>query len=235
MITNRRLCRMATNISDWYQNVLNYIPGLPYPALIDAGRKISRRFCKETWLWKNTLDLIDVVEDTSAYTLTIPAALYAELEAVPDDGVRYKQDGLDEELFNNLTCTSEDELDALYPNWRYKTHPTPSMFYVDNVNKNVNLVYTPEDASTEGLEVSVILKPSRTSTVVPDFLYDDYEEVIQAGMLSELFNRSSEQWYDPVKAGQHEVMFRNGVNDGKIKRFTGKTNKPTNIKMRFFA
>lgn len=226
---------MATNISDWYQNILGFIPNLPYPALIDAGRKVSREFCKQTWLWKYTLDLIDVDADTSAYTLTIPVSLYADLEAIPDDGVRYKEDGQDEELFKNLTCTSEDELDALYPSWRYRTHPTPSMFYVDNVNKNVNLVYTPEDDSTEGLEVSVILKPARTATVVPDFIYDDYEKVIEEGMLSELFNRKSEPWYDPMEAGRHEVMFRNGCNDGKINRFTGKTNKPTNIKMRFFA
>jgi hypothetical protein len=226
---------MATNISDWYSNIIKSIPGLPYPALIEAGRKASREFCKQTWLWKNTLDLIDVVADTSAYSLTIPAALYADLEAIPDDGVRYKQDGEDEDQFANLICTSESELDAAYPNWRYKTHPAPSMFYVDNVNKNVNLVYTPEDDSTEGLEVSVILKPSRTSTVVPDFLYDDYEEVMDAGIFTRLFNQKSESWYDPVEAGRQKVMFRNGCNDAKIKRFTGKTNKPMNIKMRFFA
>lgn len=223
------------NLTDWIPNITKHIPNIPAPDINNAVRDACRKFCVETWIWKNTLALINVVASTSAYDLTIPAALYAELVAVPNDGVRYKQNGEATTQFSPLTCTSEDELDAESGNWRYETSPQPTRFYVDNIDKKVNLVYTPEDASASGLEVSVILKPSKTALTVPDFLHDDYEDVIEAGALEDLLNRKNRSFYDPQEAGRHGSRFRAGYNEAKMKRFTGATNKPMSIKMRFFA
>lgn len=223
------------SISDWYSQALKSIPGLPRPALIDAGRDACRDFCRETWLWRYTLPLISVVALTSAYTLTIPSALYADLENIPDDGVRFKESGATTDEFFPLTCTSEQELDSQYKNWRYETAPLPSRFHVDNIDKKVNLTPIPENASASGLEVTCILKPSKTAELVPDFLYDDYEKVITAGILADLFMRKSEEWHDPQEAVRNAAEFRIGCNDAKMKRFTGRTNKPMQVKMRFFA
>lgn len=226
---------MATNLSAWYPDILAQIPSIAVPSMNDAIRKACRKFCKESWIWRYTLDLIDVEADTSEYTLTIPVALYADLVAIPKDGVKYKEDGEDEEAFNDLTCTSEDELDSISSAWRYETHPNPSKFYVDNVDKDLHLVPEPEDASTEGLEVTVILMPDNTCTTVPDFLFDDYQDTITAGALEDLLNRRSTEGYDPNLAQKYGLDFRNGYNDAKLKRFTGGTNKPLNVTMRFFA
>lgn len=226
---------MANNLTDWYSNILKHIPAIPVTDINDAVRHACRKFCKETWLWKYTLGLIDVVADTSEYTLTIPEALYAELIAIPEDGVRYKEDGADEDSFCKLICTSEADLDNTYPGWRYDTGPQPSRFYVDNIDKHLHLYPEPEDASTEGLEVSVILMPARTAISVPDFLYDDYELIIESGALEDLFNRKQRSYYDPQEAIRHGGIFKSGYNDAKMKRFTGATNKQMTVKMRFFA
>lgn len=226
---------MAVNLSNWYQGALQHIPNLPANALIDAVREAGRKFCVETWLWKYTLPLINVVANTSAYTLTIPGTLYAELEAVPDDGVRYKKSGATTDEFGNLYCTSEDELDGQFRNWRYQTHPYPSKFYVDNLDSQLHLVPIPENASVLGLEVTCILKPDKTCTTFPNFLYTKYEDVILEGALERLFNRSGSSWYDPEMAAKHGLEFRKGYNEAKMKRFTGATNKPMSLKMRFFA
>lgn len=226
---------MATNLSEWYQNILNKIPALPYPALLDAGRIATRKFCKETWLWTYTFDLIDVEADTSEYEIDVPEALYAELEAIPKDGVRYKEDGEDEEQFSNLNCTSEQELDDTWGGgWRYKTSPIPSNFYVPVSTKAVNLYPIPEDDSSEGLEVTGILKPSRSCTSVPDFLYDDHEKTIEYGILEELFSRDGMPWFNAGRASEFGMKFKAGYNTAKGQRFTGKTNKSQNIKIPFF-
>lgn len=226
---------MAANLTDWIPNVQKSIPSLPVQDIQDAVRNACRRLCKETWIYKYTLPLINVVAATAEYTLTIPEALYAELEAIPEDGVRYKENGESTAAFYNLTCTSEDELDSSYSSWRYDTAPCPRLFYVDNINKHLFLYPKPEDSSTSGLEVTCILKPSRTCLTVPDFLYDDYELIIEAGALEDLFNRKNRSFYDPQEAGRQGGIFRQGYNDAKLKRFTGATNKPSSVKMGYFA
>jgi hypothetical protein len=225
----------VVNLTDWIPNVQKQISSIAIPNVQDSVRNACRKFCEETWIWKNTLALIDILADTAEYTLTIPTALHAELEAVPRDGVRYKTNGADETTFYNLICTSEDDLDSMYPGWRYETHPTPSRFYVDNIDKHLHLYPKPEDASTDGLEVSVILTPDRTTLTVPDFLYDDYELIIEAGALEDLMSRKNTPYYDLQEAGRYGNIFRLGYNDAKMKRFTGPTNKPMQIKMGYFA
>ena len=213
------------DLINWIPNIQKSISALPVTDIQDAVRSACRKFCKETWLRRYT-QLVDVVEDVSEYSLEPPED--SEIEAIPDDGVKYKGDS-----FINLTCTSESELDATCPNWRHRKSLYPSRFYVSNVDKHLFLVPRPEEVGS--LEVTCILRPSRNCLAVPDFLYDDYEIVIESGALEDLFNRRNRTYYDPNEAMRHRVLFREGYNEAKIKRFTGATNKPFKVKMGYFA
>jgi hypothetical protein len=186
---------------------------------------------------------VDVLALTADYTLHIPDGsvgdggidLNAELVGLPDDGVRYRENGAATNTFGNLILTSETDMDEVSAVWKYETSPRPSKFWMDNVDKKLHLYPIPEDLSTDGLEVHVILEPDKTCTTVPDFLYRDYRDEIADGALAELFGAVSVPWYDQALADRYEAEFKNGYNNAKTKKFTGPTNKPITLKMGYFA
>ena len=234
---------MATSLKSWETKILPKIPNVPIPAMYDALRNACRTFCEKTHLWVYTLPYIDVAALTADYTLHIPDGsvgdggidLNAELIGIPDDGVRYRENGEDTDTFQHLTLTSETDMDVVSAIWKYETADVPSKFWMDNVDKKLHLYPIPEDLSTDGLEVHVILEPDKTCTTVPDFLYRDYVDEITWGALAELFGAVSTPWYDEALTDKYEERFKSGYNNAKTKKFTGPTNKPITLKLGFFA
>ena len=226
---------MTTSLFEWNPEVMPTIANVPAPTLYVAVRNACIRFCEKTHLWTNTLDDFDVDADTADYTLTIPEALYAELIGLPKYAVKYKEDGEEDDQFNDLTLTSETDLEALSSAWKSATSDIPNKYWMDNIDKQLHLYPIPEDASTEGLRVKVLLKPNRTCTTVPDFLYLDHSDIITHGVLSDLFKRTAMPWYNEEAYKSHEFMFLNGCSNQKMKEFTGPTNKVTSVSVGYFA
>lgn len=225
---------MATNLTDWSPELLPSIPLLPIQGIKLAVRNAAIDFCKETLLWTYTLDRIDVVEDTQDYTLTIPAAQYGRVISLDD--VKYKQDGQDDDQFVSLDIISEEQEDLYRSgNWKFSTGPTPSECWMDNVDKTLHLLPIPDTDSDEGLLVRVNLKPIATADTVPDFIYDDYRNVITEGALFYLFMRRNMPWYDPIQGKECEIKFREKCADAKLRKITGPTKKSMMAQMRYFA
>lgn len=223
---------MATDLTDWSPDILPDIPTVPIVAIISAVRDAAVEFCEKTHLWKVDLTRISVVADTQDYTLTPPAS--SALVIV--DNVKYKQNGQDDDQFVTLDPISKEQQNLFQSgNWIFATAPTPSQYWVDNVDKDLHLIPIPEDASTSGLLVHVVLKPSATCTTVPDFLYDDHRKAIASGALSNLYAKKGMSWYDPKEAQVYGAMFANDCNNAAIKRITGATKRPLRVQFRSWA
>lgn len=226
---------MATeNLSSWESLLSMTIDKVPSGEAINAARDACIRFCEETHLWTVTLDAIDIVADTQDYDLSIPDT--STLIAVPKDGVYFKEDGEDDDQYANLVCISEEKTnrDENYA-WKYDEAPNPAKFWVDNIDKQLHLRPIPTDGSTDGLLVTVILKPIITATTVPDFLYDDYRREIASGALSYLFRMKHQPFFDMTQYAFHEGIFLNACGDAKITKLTGATNVQLSLKIPFFA
>ncbi len=228
---------MATDLTDWSSEILPDIPDIPSPAIENAARDACIRFCEQTHLWTLELADISIVADTRTYTLTIPGAQYGKLVGVPKDGVLFKENGEDDDQYSQLSVISEELTDRDEKHgWKYEEAPNPSEFWVDNIDKSqLHLRPIPTAASTDGLLVTVILKPLLTTTTVSDFLYDDFRREIGYGALSYLYRMRKMPWYDMSHHGLNEGLFLNAIGDAKIKKLTGATNMPLSLKMPFFA
>ena len=224
---------MSVELTEWGNEIWPHIMGLPSPALKTAVRHAAIDFCKQTLLWEYTLDRIDVEADESDYTLTIPTAQYALLSGLVK--VKYKEDGADDDQFTRLTITSETELEAQYSGpWQFYEATVPSKVWMDNVNKQLHLVPIPTEDSSEGLLVKVSLKPSDTSLVVPDFLYNGYKDEIANGTLAYLLSLKNTPWYDQGLSMEFKNSFKYGCDNASMKRVTGPTNRPMQVRMRRF-
>jgi hypothetical protein len=212
------------NLTDWKPEILPDIPLASDPALIVGVRNAVREFCEKTHLWIYTLDRFDVVANQAEYPLIIPANLNAELVAV--ENVKYKQDGFDDDQFVKLNPLSERQQDNEdYANWPFRTAPQPRFFLVDIPNHIMRLVEIPTEGSTQGLLVKTSIKPSLLATTVPDFLRDDYKDVIGDGAKADLFGRPGTPWAAATLAAAFKAKFDSGIGQGNYDQYTGHTNR----------
>lgn len=223
---------MATKaLTLWWEEVAPDIPGVPMPAVVNGVRDACIKFCEETLLWNEDLTRIDVEVDTQSYALTAPS----DSVIISVDDVKYKLDGLDDDQFSTLDPISENQKNLHDSgSWSYRTSTTPSGYWVDK-DKTLFLYNTPTLASTLGLLVKVNLKPTRSCTVVEEFLYNDHFEAIGNGAKTNLFARKAMPWYDGQLALVHRGLFKNAINDAKALKITGYTKRPMSVKMRDFV
>lgn len=199
---------MTTQITSWKNDIYPTI-ACPEPSLIEAVRSAVRDFCKETYLWILTLDRISVVANTQDYTLSIPTAWSGSAEIIVVDNVKYKQDGQDDDQFVTLDPVSENQKNLHDTgNWKERTSATPNGWWADVASKQLHFYYIPTAASTEGVLVEVVAKPTLSATVLPDFFYNDYRDTITKGALAHLFDQGHAPWYDEKKADKYMARFK---------------------------
>ena len=223
---------MSKSFALWYPEINPDITNVPYPALKEAVRAAAIKFCNKTHLWKVELDPIDIVADQSDYTLTVPTELEADIIVVDD--VQYKAEGEDDDKYQTVYPVSfvQKNLNT-GGGWRFSNIESITEYYVDPEDvTTLHLVGNPSEASTDGLLVTVIIKPIRIATALPDFIYDDYREEIGCGAKANLFLRKGMPWYDPKIADYYKNEFDNACNNGKLTRVKGGTNMNLSVKMR---
>lgn len=114
----------------------------------------------------------------------------------------------------DLDPTSERYLDENERNWRTYTEAQPRRFFTGR-NRKLNLVYTPSLAFTtsNGAQVWVSLRPSRSAASFEDFLYDDHRLCIEWGTLALLMEIPNVPWADPKGALYYRGKFENELAD----------------------
>ena len=200
---------MATKLYiDWLTEVAKYVQfASTYNDTVSAEvKEVIRDFCRDTGAWKITLDRITVIADTATYTLTVPTT-NGKSEICYTDNVLYKENGNDDDQFRHLSPFTQEEADNWqYGSWSFHTAPNPYKFY-SNADKQLILYPIPEDGSTEGLLVRVVVRPTDVSTKVPDFLYNEYKKAIAVGTAASLVNMPNKPWSDAILAKDLESQY----------------------------
>ncbi len=74
----------------------------------------------------------------------------------------------------------------------------------------------------DSVTATVALKPSRTSTRCPSYIFEDHAETIGFGAQAMLLAMPNEEWGNPALAPSAYSMYRVGVNKAKRSGKTGK-------------
>jgi hypothetical protein len=164
-------------------------------------------------LWTLELPAIDVVMDQAEYQLTTTGASIA---------------GADRAAFNGKTIfpaseTALDEDDTQIggnEEWRTKTTDKPERYFV-TIEKKVRLVYIPDADLTGGLIVWAILVPDITAIVVPEFLWDNFKDMVSDGTRGRLKSMLDMPWTDLKTAGEFLASYEMQMIDAKQKKHKG--------------
>ena len=205
-------------VSEWRGRLRNYIPSITDTLADVAVINAARDFCKETLLWEKNLDLFDVTQDVQNYDLTIsiPTAFQADIvrvESVYADG-------------NKLDPIHREVFDEEYKDTSSFPTEDPEEYFVDE-EMVMWVLPKPSVTISGGFNVSAALKPSRTATVVPNFLERDHFETIKDGALANLFENKTAKWFNADFALYYRSEFETAIE--KLKSKKGKGNTPGRI------
>ena len=198
------------NISSWLVGVSARVPGATKDDIDNAVRAVIREFCDKSLLYVRQLTAINIVAGTGSYTLTAPT----DCAIVTVERVEVSSQYIDP--------TSMDLLDRSTENWRQYESNLPSSYTVD-AEKILMFKETPTENITGGLVVWAALKPTPTTSTIPEFIYDDWYETILNGTVSYLLRMPNKSWSSLEGSEYFGNMYDGYLSTAKGKKYTGKT------------
>jgi len=192
------------NWNQFHEYIMPNVQGCPLAIVNNAIKSSAIEFCERSLLWRLDAEPIDVTAGESRYSF------------LPPDGSRVIR--VTHAVLNGLTLVpvSRKELNDAYIDWKTFEQTSPRMFFMDTPT-SITLVGKPIEDSASGLRVQVALKPSRSATNCPDFLYEDWAETIAHGALYRLHSMVGKEWAKVDTVAEHYSRYRDGISRAKSK------------------
>lgn len=202
----------TVSVDLWFPDVVPAAQLCPNPIIRREIVNACRDLCERTMLWTAPLDPIDVIADEPEYQMATTGADIVGADRAKFDGKTIHP--------TSETALDEDETQEDQNTWRDKTTDIPERYYV-TFDKKVRLVYTPNSALSSGLEVWAILSPLITSITVPNFLWENFKDMISDGAKGRLSAIAGMPWTDLKLASTFLQSFESQMMGAKQKKFTG--------------
>lgn len=198
------------------------VQGCPLGLINHAIRKATIEFCERTNLWKMGSPGADILKDQAFYTFDTPV------------GTRVTQPDWITINGKQLVGTTPIELDIEIPDWREKEQEYPHLYYVERPN-TVRIIGIPTEDKLGLLDAQVSLSPTRDAVDCPDWLYENWVDVIASGALATLTAMAGKQWSDSTMAAYHNQIFRAGISRARSKQWKARQGMSLNIKAQPFG
>lgn len=174
--------------STWYPDLLPHVPGCPGRLAVHELRRAAQEFFKASRAWKIVPTVFPVV------------AMQAEITIIPNSSalelVRIEMAWYDGKPLDPI---DPEALDAGFADdWQVHTG-TPSKYF--QLTPGVVRLYPiPTTASVTGFKVRMAVRPSDTSTELPDDIALKFREDIFTGARALLMAYTDVPWSQPNKA-----------------------------------
>lgn len=183
-------------IKPLFDKVAQEVPAAPSLLLQSHTHKVLRKFFQDSKLWRVDLAPVALVADTSAYQFVGPAntGICRVVRIAVSDGGK------------DLIETVEARMNSISTPWRIEKAPRP-LRYIPSLEPGAIAVYpTPSEAGLSLLP-KVAVFPTSTAMEIPDWIGNEYEDAIIAGIVGSLQRLPAKSWTDLKQAG---------VNDGSL-------------------
>lgn len=202
---------MIVSFDDFLPEVLPDVIGCPDAQAVIAIRNAAIDFCKRGNFWKEALDPLTTAANVSTYDLDSPV-----------NGARVVQIMtlfLDGKMIHPRT---EEWLDAHEEEWR--TYANVPKWFFQPTPDLLTLARVPDGVYT--LTGTVSLAPTRRSTGVEQFVFENYLETIASGAKARLCAIPKKPWSDAGLATYHAGRFDSGIASASVESAKGFTRAP---------
>lgn len=183
------------DLDEFLPHIMQYAPGCSIPAAHFGIRQAAIEFCERTKLWRWEDEFSILSNDCEQVTTPYGSVLHE----------------IDKVLFNDdeLERATPSWLDAVEPGWRTNSL-TGIPRYVTQTELNTIRLVPGQDGH---VNIYVWLKPSQDATQLPDFLSDQYREIIAGGALARLLAQKNQPYSDPTMGAGFAAQFDYKITD----------------------
>lgn len=202
---------MSVNYTDWYDQVLPSVPGCGQGLALNAIREAVINFCERSRAWQEYPAAISA-DGSATYAIPVSSG-YAETSPVRIERAYYET--------KEIEIISEEQAASKYGlnDWRDQQGDPLCILQIDP--ENFYLLPSPQDASTDAIELLVSYKPTRASTAAKDFLWQRYMMGITYGALAILLKMPKKPWTDTQLGIYYDGMFTNAIDKAHTEVFKG--------------
>lgn len=173
--------------ADFYPHVSPVLPMCPQPTIEDAVRDAIIVFCDKTWFWRQWLETtIIVYEGDTEAALALPANTrlvgVVSIQKLEDETEQTWGDFIDPDTYEIS-----------------RFDPYPKILFPDGAEEDFEA------------RVRVALKPTRAATSIPEWIYEDWLEVITDGAKWWLLSMSNKPWGNSQEAPIYGNRFQDGI------------------------
>ena len=173
-------------------------------ALVDAADV----FCVESRAWSEVQDAVLLINGEGQYEAELPNGARAL-------SVKNIWCGS-----NKLSPVTMDQLSVVLPDWQTATSSLPRWYCGEFDRKSFRLFPVPT-LPTTAIRIQGVFAPNESSESLPDFLWEDYRNIIFAGAKATLMLKPGMAWYNPQLAAVNASAFELGINNAKIRALHG--------------
>lgn len=201
--------------SDFYPLVKINLPGCPESVVDNAIKTACIDFCNRSLVWQQAVEAGSIIKGERTYNFNFGGNEYviaAPLVLIINDRTITPPRQIPVSKSNRM------DLDKFTPNWRTIESEYPSGYFMENASALV-LVGTPTKNIPNGLHLLCAVKPKRTATTLPDFIYETWADTIADGALAILYAMTGKIWARPELVTHHARKFRASISRAKSKAY----------------
>ena len=189
------------------KEILPYVLGCPDSVVESNLRAATIEFCEKTKARVKDLDPITSISGSYEYDFDQPTgtSVHSILWMIYDG--------------EDLDPISPRSLELNYPDWRDRS--TKPQVYLQKTADAFWVVPVPNSKIAEGIQLSVALKPTRTTNNISTSFSNDYRDGIIFGTLYRLLRIPSREWSDPLAASDYLGLFNEQVRAAELRARSG--------------
>lgn len=210
----------------WYPYIMPEVPGAPEPLMDHYIRQCAISFFEESQTWVVDATAVDLVASTGTYTLAAPASITtgADVAQIKWAWVNGTQifPASQEELGQLMTYWADVEAGAV-SNYTQLTQDTVTLYPIPNFDL------------VSGLQMKLAVRPSLTSTGVPDWLGQKYVTEIAAGAKSDMMGMVGQPWSNPEGEAKYGAAYAKALTKATVEGNRSFTRTTSNIQFKRFG
>lgn len=210
---------------DFFNEVTPYVENCPSIIVKHQVRNAAIEFCQRSGLWRREMDRINIAANIHTYEINTELSVDETISAI-DYAFLTETTGS-----TPLGITTEDVLKASSSTWRTITATRPEAALLTDT-ENCRLYPIPSEDINDSLVVGVILKPSRDSSGLPDWIFEQWAEKIACGAKAKLYSMKSRPWYDAQESLDEQDNFDMAIKDATIRTNKGNSRINLQVQMR---
>jgi hypothetical protein len=194
--------------------ILQYCHGAPTILLISHIRNAVIRFCEKTLVLKKQPSSFYLDEDEGTYTLKYTGDRYRAVSIKEARLGEYPNDSM-------LAVTSEHAMDNSIARWRTREGSKPTAIFLTDEINTCRVYPRPNADSDDEMFLDTVVTMKRDQTEMDTFIYEKWEETIQAGALAAILAIPGSTWYDSSSASMFARVWKAGVRQARATTLKG--------------